>query len=410
MNAIYNLGPRLDLAKRWGEEKLAGGELDNKQFNDFVARRAADRAVRGCRTPRYSPRVLKDGADFGRRPGCPEPGLSQHRPLQRGVDPPLQPDRRRQADHADRDRRRAGEVQLLAGDRGADAADRALLPQGRPARQAGRRAGRRAAPDARMRPCSSAARPCSPSAARAAIRARRPSRPPGSTRAAARGRTTCSAGTGTGSWTKTDEYQGEDEGDRPRPRLPRRQLSLGRVPRAGDAAADQRLQPARDQRDRRQHLGQLLLADLQEPALGRHGHGAPSDHRRAERVSDAGRRPRLHAPAVADQPVVDGALPAQQHRRPLRPRPVGRGAAGRVPGRHRADALAREAGEGPGPRRQGAGHHRPDDGAQLPDHPGRLPARAAGRRCSSRSATICGPSTSAATSRSGRSRPACRSA
>ena len=37
MNAIYNLGPRLDLAKRWGEEKLAGGELNNKQFNDYVA-------------------------------------------------------------------------------------------------------------------------------------------------------------------------------------------------------------------------------------------------------------------------------------------------------------------------------------------------------------------------------------
>ena len=24
------------MAKRWGKEKLAGGELDNKQFNDFV--------------------------------------------------------------------------------------------------------------------------------------------------------------------------------------------------------------------------------------------------------------------------------------------------------------------------------------------------------------------------------------
>ena len=30
MNAIYNLGPRLDLAKRWGEETLAGGELEQQ--------------------------------------------------------------------------------------------------------------------------------------------------------------------------------------------------------------------------------------------------------------------------------------------------------------------------------------------------------------------------------------------
>ena len=32
MNAIYNVGPRLGSALRWGQEKLAGGELKNKQF------------------------------------------------------------------------------------------------------------------------------------------------------------------------------------------------------------------------------------------------------------------------------------------------------------------------------------------------------------------------------------------
>jgi len=62
MNAVYNLGPRLDLAKRWGKETLAGGNLNSKQFNDFV--------TTGPLTPFfvppdtvYSPRVLKDGAD-----------------------------------------------------------------------------------------------------------------------------------------------------------------------------------------------------------------------------------------------------------------------------------------------------------------------------------------------------------
>ena len=41
MNAVYHLGPRLEQAKRWGQETLAGGDLDNKQFNDYVAKRAA---------------------------------------------------------------------------------------------------------------------------------------------------------------------------------------------------------------------------------------------------------------------------------------------------------------------------------------------------------------------------------
>ena len=36
MNAVYNLGPRLQQAKRWGKETLAGGNLDNKQLNDYV--------------------------------------------------------------------------------------------------------------------------------------------------------------------------------------------------------------------------------------------------------------------------------------------------------------------------------------------------------------------------------------
>jgi hypothetical protein len=62
MNAIYNLGPRLDLAKRWGEEKLGGGELNNKQFNDFVSDGPLTELFR-LPSISYSPRVLKDGAD-----------------------------------------------------------------------------------------------------------------------------------------------------------------------------------------------------------------------------------------------------------------------------------------------------------------------------------------------------------
>jgi hypothetical protein len=62
MNAVYHLGPRLEAAKRWGKEMLAGGGLNNKQFNDYVKT--------GPLTPFYQPpntvwttHILKDGAD-----------------------------------------------------------------------------------------------------------------------------------------------------------------------------------------------------------------------------------------------------------------------------------------------------------------------------------------------------------
>ena len=52
-NALYHFGPRLDLAKRWGKDKLAGGELQNPQLREFD--RIPDTV--------WTPRVLKDGAD-----------------------------------------------------------------------------------------------------------------------------------------------------------------------------------------------------------------------------------------------------------------------------------------------------------------------------------------------------------
>jgi cytochrome c2 len=62
MNAVYYLGPRLQEAKRWGKESLAGGELDNKQFNDFVKDGPLTTFFEPPSTS-FSPRVLKDGAD-----------------------------------------------------------------------------------------------------------------------------------------------------------------------------------------------------------------------------------------------------------------------------------------------------------------------------------------------------------
>jgi hypothetical protein len=62
MNALYSLGARLDVARRWGKETLAGGELDNKQFNDFVTQGPLTAYFDGPDTV-WTPHVLKDGAD-----------------------------------------------------------------------------------------------------------------------------------------------------------------------------------------------------------------------------------------------------------------------------------------------------------------------------------------------------------
>ena len=63
MNAVYYLLPRMGLAKKWGKETLAGGNLKNKQFNDFVP--AADPLAQFFVWPSttWTPRVLKDGSD-----------------------------------------------------------------------------------------------------------------------------------------------------------------------------------------------------------------------------------------------------------------------------------------------------------------------------------------------------------
>ena len=63
MNAVYGLWPRLAQAKRFGEETLGGGSLNNKQLNDYVP--ADSPLAQFYQKPDkvWTPRVLKDGAD-----------------------------------------------------------------------------------------------------------------------------------------------------------------------------------------------------------------------------------------------------------------------------------------------------------------------------------------------------------
>ncbi len=62
MNALYDVLSRLGNARRWGRETLAGGELDNKQFNDYTSLPELSVFFQPPHTV-MTPRVLKDGAD-----------------------------------------------------------------------------------------------------------------------------------------------------------------------------------------------------------------------------------------------------------------------------------------------------------------------------------------------------------
>jgi hypothetical protein len=62
MNAVYNLWPRLEAAKRWGRESLGRDNLANKQFNDFVKEGPLTQFFQPPSTV-WTPHVLKDGAD-----------------------------------------------------------------------------------------------------------------------------------------------------------------------------------------------------------------------------------------------------------------------------------------------------------------------------------------------------------
>ena len=61
MNAVYNLAARLKAGLQW-KEKLAGGERDNKQFNDFAQTKSLSDLFLAPDTV-WTPHVLKDGSD-----------------------------------------------------------------------------------------------------------------------------------------------------------------------------------------------------------------------------------------------------------------------------------------------------------------------------------------------------------
>lgn len=62
MNAVYLLKERLQHAKRWGQETLADGQKNNKQFNEYAPNTWLADFYKAPDTV-WTPRVLKDGSD-----------------------------------------------------------------------------------------------------------------------------------------------------------------------------------------------------------------------------------------------------------------------------------------------------------------------------------------------------------
>jgi hypothetical protein len=62
MNAVYNLGARLEVGKKWGREALSGGGKLNKQFKDFDPNGPLSVYYQAPDTV-WTPHVLKDGSD-----------------------------------------------------------------------------------------------------------------------------------------------------------------------------------------------------------------------------------------------------------------------------------------------------------------------------------------------------------
>ena len=376
MNAFYGLPARLEIAKRWGRETLSGGELDNKQLNDYVQSGPLTEFFQKPSTV-LTPRVLKDGSDSVGAIGAlnrvylniglySEEWLRHFNALVGGkrTSPIAIAVAEKNSVYWQATEAMTPDMSLffLKGTDGHRLAD---APGGEAflTKDKARLARGKVVFAERCARCHSSKIP----------------RP-----APALDESGGCAGPGYlecwnkyWAWTKTAEFKREMTKIVAGLRLPEGQLPLDRPARADHAARDERLQPARDERAAGRHLGQLRLDLLQGAALGRDDQGARSVYRAGARLRDARRRPGLHAAALAHQRLVDRAVPGQQQPRAVRPVTVGRGADGIVRSLDRAAALAREAREGQRARRQGAGQDRPHHGQELPARAGRLSPRPA---------------------------------
>ena len=356
MNAVYLLGPRLLHAKHWGKETLKGGGLDNHQFNDYISDGPLTTLFEKPDTV-WTPRVLKDGSDSVGALGAlnrvylnigtfSEDWLTHFNALVGGK--PITPitieaSRKNSAYFKATEAQTLNMAKFFLKTTGAhhlaDApggqkyltTDQKVLTRGKVA------FAENCARCHSIEDSGAGAEPRTGGLRRQGLPALLQQ------------------------LLELDadaRVQAEDARYRRRAGLPAGQLPVRRNSRSGDAAADQRLQPAGDQRHRRQHLERFLVAVVQGSAVGRRDHVVPAVHRRAPQIHDAGRGTRVHASSVTRQRLVDGAVPAEQHDGALRRESVGGREDAFVQRFDPQDAVSAGSRQGFAPRREDSGHHR----------------------------------------------------
>ena len=375
MNAVYQLGPRLGIARRWGKETLTGGGLHNRQFNDYVQDGPLTKFFEKPGTV-WTPRVLKDGADSVGALGAlnrvylniglySEEWLRHFNPLAGGkAITPIEISVARKnsaywlATEAQTPAMALFFLKTTGPHRLKDApGGAAYLSKDQPLLRRGKIAFAE-----RCARCHSS---------------KAPTPAPGLDPEGCAGPGYLACWDRYWAWTKTDEYKQQ-----------MRQIVL-----AEDFLEDNQL--STDVRVPVTLLETNACSPLATNAIGGNiwdnfssqsykdlpSVGTITVHDPftgdASALSDAGRRPGLHAPRVPGQRVVDRPLPAEQQHRDVRAQPIGGGPHAVVPGLDREAAVAREAREGPGARRQGARRHRPDDGPELRARARWLPSRGA---------------------------------
>ena len=360
--------------ERWGHETLGPDNLANKQFNDFVSSGPLTQLFQPPDTV-WTPHVLKDGSDSVGALGAlnrvylniglySEEWLRHFNPILGGKTvTPI-------ADHDG-----AGELVLLAGDRGADPGHGAVPVEGVLSAQARERAGRQRLSE----------RPAGHGAAGQARLCRQLRDVPFEQGARATGQCRSRRLHRPALSRMLEPLLGVD----PYRRFPRQDAPDG----PGRAISSTTITLSNDARVPVTLLQTNACSPLATNAIAGNiwDNFSSASYKSLPSVgaitvydpftgkpqpyTDAGRRARLYPRPVIGQHVGDRPLSLQQQRRQVRREPVGRGAHDLVPELDRPDAVARQARQGPGVRRQDAGGDRPHHGDELAAHPDRLSAR-----------------------------------
>ena len=229
---------------------------DNRQFNDYVHAGPLTAFFQAPDTV-LTPHVLKGRRRLGRRLGCAQSRLHQHRHGQRRMAAALQSGRRRQTDLSDRDRRRARKLELFAATENQTFDEALFLIH---ASAAVRTICADAPGGAKYLTANQAALTrgkivFAENCARLPLQQAAGIRRPASIPTGASARSIWIASIATSTWTQTADFKSKMRAIVFAPDFLEGQLSVDRHARARDAPAHQRLQPAGDQRDRQQHLG-----------------------------------------------------------------------------------------------------------------------------------------------------------